>query len=477
MNANVATMQVATTRNFGDLEIQVYENPQVGHSKAQDDFWMTREQVGTALEYGDPTKAIDNIHKRNADRLDPLSSTLNLRVEVGNHTQMRQMCVYTLRGVMEICRYSKQPKANAFMDFCWDVITALMRGETVSLKNGAIESKRQERFEQMIQSLTDIQTKMDALEAARQKDRNALDNVLFVCKQLERKLISMEQPPKQPEQTTTTASKETNSTTYKGRSEWRTEIYKLGNSIARMTGLPLNAILKQAYDYLGRNYGWYFKDERKLYVERVGYKGDIKNISGLDIIEESETWKSIFTSIMKDRYENEKHDAEVRKGIKSALVKKPPMIPADMLPRRHKVEPAPEVLNDFPKTLSPENPGGDDIEIVAEAHAVEIETPVVETPIEAADRIAKKKYYHYKPSLLLPIVEPIAKKMGDKTIGYRLTYQKIYDVVGMSRIERMTRAYIKAYNKPPKSKPDLFQQSEKTLKIFKDAAAVVDAIS
>ena len=153
------------------------------------------------------------------------------------------------------------------------------------------------------------------------------------------------------------------------------------------------------------------------------------------------------------------------------------MIPADMLPRRHKVEPAPEVLNDFPKTLSPENPGGDDIEIVAEAHAVEIETPVVETPIEAADRIAKKKYYHYKPSLLLPIVEPIAKKMGDKTIGYRLTYQKIYDVVGMSRIERMTRAYIKAYNKPPKSKPDLFQQSEKTLKIFKDAAAVVDAAS
>ena len=477
MNANVATMQVATTRNFGDFEIQVYENPAVGHNRVQDDFWMTREQIGTALEYGDPTKAIDNIHKRNADRLDPLSSTLNLRVEVGNHTQMRQMCVYTLRGVMEICRYSKQPKANAFMDFCWDVITALMRGETVSLKNGAIESKRQERFEQMIQSLTDIQTKMDALEAARQKDRNALDNVLFVCKQLERKLISMGQPPKQPEQTTTTASKETNSTTYKGRSEWRTEIYKLGNSIARMTGLPLNAILKQAYDYLGRNYGWYFKDERKLYVERVGYMGDIKNISGLDIIEESETWKSIFTSIMKDRYENEKHDAEVRKGIKSALVKKPPMIPADMLPRRHKVEPAPEVLNDFPKTLSPENPGGDDIEIVAEAHAVEIETPVVETPIETADRIAKKKYYHYKPSLLLPIVEPIAKKMGDKTIGYRLTYQKIYDVVGMSRIERMTRAYIKAYNKPPKSKPDLFQQSEKTLKIFKDAAAVVDAIS
>ena len=132
---------------------------------------------------------------------------------------------------MEICRYSTQPKANAFIDFCWDVIAALMRGETVSLNANQTELKRQERFDKMTQALAEIHSKMDALEAARQQDRNALDNVLFVCKQLERKLISMGQPQKQPEQTTTTATtaaKETHTTTYKGRSEWRTEIYKLG---------------------------------------------------------------------------------------------------------------------------------------------------------------------------------------------------------------------------------------------------------
>lgn len=38
-NENVA-MQLATTRKFGELEIQVYENPQVGHSRVQDDFWI-----------------------------------------------------------------------------------------------------------------------------------------------------------------------------------------------------------------------------------------------------------------------------------------------------------------------------------------------------------------------------------------------------------------------------------------------------
>lgn len=463
MNANVV-MQVATTKRFGDLEIQVYENPQVGHSRAQDDFWMTREQIGAALEYENPNDALALIHRRNKDRLDPLSSTFNLKVEVGNHTQMRQIYIYSLRGVMEICRYSKQPKANAFIDFCWDVITALMRGETVSLKANQAELKRQERFDQMTQALTEIHSKMGALEAARQQDRNVLDNVLSVCKQLEQKLSSMGQPQKQPEQTTTTTTtdaKEIQSTTYKGRSEWRTEIYKLGKSIARMTGLPLNAVLKQAYDYIGRNYGWYFKDERKAYVERVGYNGDIKNLSGLDIIEDSETWKSIFMSIMKDRYENEKHDAEVRKGIKSALTKKPPMIPADMIPTRHRVEPAPEVVAEESVPV-----------VVAEAHAVEIETPATETP---AVKEKKKKYYYYKPSITLPIVEPIAKKLGDKTIGYWVTYAKIYDTIGTVKMDRMRKAYVRSHNKSPKSTPDIFQNSDKNMKVFKEAAKIVAA--
>lgn len=476
MNANVV-MQVATSRKFGDLEIQVYENPAVGHNRAQDDFWMTREQIGTALEYGNPQISIGTIHKRNADRLDPLSTLIKLINVEGNRTVEREVVCYNLRGVMEICRLSRKPKADAFMDFCWDVMVALMQGETVSLRTNQAEIKRQERFDRMTQTLTEIHSKMDALEAARQQDRNALDNVLFICKQLERKLSSMGQPKKQPEQTTTTDAKETHGTTYKGRSEWRTEIYKLGNSIARMTGLPLNAVLKQAYDYIGRNYGWYFKDERKAYVERVGYKGDIKNISGLDIIEDSEMYKSIFMSIMKDRYENEKHDAELKKGIKSSLAKKPALIPAEMLPRRHKVEEAEPVekveeVEDLPQTMSPENPGGQDIKIVAEVQAVEIETPAAEAP--AVEQL-KKRVYHHKPSITLPIIEPLAKKLGDKTIGYRITYAKVYDVIGVTKMDRMRKAYIRTHNKPPRSTPEIFQFSDKNLKVFKEAAKAVAA--
>ena len=467
MNANA--MQVATTRQFGNMEIKVYENPEVGHSRVQDDFWMTREQIGQALEYDykDPGLAIRKIHARNASRLDPLSTrTKTVRVE-GKRTVEREVICYSLRGVMEICRYSNQPKANAFIDFCWDVIAALMRGETVSLNPSATEIRRQERYELMNQSLAELQGKMDAFETARQQDRNAIDNVLFVCKQLERKLNSMGQSPKQPEQperAEQSAPKEAHTTTYKGRSEWRSEIYKLGNSIARMTGLTLSAVLKQAYDYIGRNYGWYFKDERKAYIQRTGYKGEAKNISGLDVIEDSEMYKSIFMSIMQDRYENEKHEAEVKKGIKTALTKVPPVLPADVIPKRHRaetVEPAPEVVKEPV--------------IVAEAHAVEIETPVAETPAEIAERIIRKKNYHYKPSITLPIVEPIAKKLGDRTIGYRTTYAKIYDVIGVTKMDRMRKAYVRTHNRPPKSTPDIFQYSDKNLKVFKEAAKALAA--
>lgn len=104
----------------------------------QDDaneFYMTREQIGQALEYKNPGDAIQLIHKRYADRLDPLSSTFSLKVEVVNgnttYTRPQNVFVYTLRGVMEICRFSRQPKADKFMDFVWDVMESLYNGNSV----------------------------------------------------------------------------------------------------------------------------------------------------------------------------------------------------------------------------------------------------------------------------------------------------------------------------------------------------------
>ena len=43
-----------------------------------DDMLLTREQIGQALEYKDPSKAIRKIHLKHKDRLEPLCIRLKL---------------------------------------------------------------------------------------------------------------------------------------------------------------------------------------------------------------------------------------------------------------------------------------------------------------------------------------------------------------------------------------------------------------
>lgn len=495
-NENVA-MQLATTRKFGELEIQVYENPAVGHSRVQDDFWMTREQIGTALEYKDPVVSITMIHKRNKARLDQLSSANKMLVEVGNHTQMREVVCYNLRGVMEICRYSTQPKANAFIDFCWDVMVALMQGETVSLNRGQVsdaESRRQARFEIMTQGIEELRqsqnqlcSQMAEMEEKRRQDREALENLIHFTKaDLEKaeRIVSksdiiistIEQIKKQLAMTIQQPAHQNGSYTPRktyiqpAETSWKHDVKEMVRKISHIEGVPQKDIFNGMYKTFEKEFGWSVYEERKLYAKKKDIS-DVYSIPLIDIVEmANDNIRSSFYCRLKDRYENDLFDPEEAKRQPHVSKRNPPMIPASMIPTRHKVE-------DLPMVLSPENPGGNDIKVVAEVQAVEVEAPVVETPVAEAPAVKekKKKYYYYKPSITLPIVEPIAKKLGDKTIGYWVTYAKIYDTIGTVKMDRMRKAYVRSHNKPPKATPDIFQHSDKNMKVFKEAAKIVAA--
>lgn len=395
------------------------------------DPWFVGKDVAVALGYGDTDQAL----RKHVDTEDRLTRRFN------GSGQNRLMTVINESGLYALIFGSKLDSAKRFKRWVTSEVLPAIR------KTGSytVKTTGQQRFELMNQEVLAVQkiqnemmAKLDAFETARKQDRQAIDNVLFVCKQLERKLQSTQPGSYTPRQTP------------KGRSEWRTEVYDLANKIVSLTGLTLNCVLHQGYDYLGRNYGWFFEDARKEFVRQTDYKGSLKNISGLDVIEASEMYKSIFMSIMKDRCENEKHNAEVKKGIKGVLTKTPPIIPADAIPKRRAAEPEPVVE--------------------AECRVVESEEPV---SIVAESK--KKKYY--KASITLPIIKPIAEKRGDKTVGYWVTYQKIYDIVGVAKMNRLTKAYVRAHNRPPKSKNDIFAESEKNMKIFKEAAKALDAVS
>lgn len=145
-------MNVVITEKFDTTSCEFYKD-------SYDEIWLTREQIGKALGYANPSKAIQKIHLDHKDRMDKFSiqikeqthNTLNTRNNAGSESgvvvEMAQpsrsqngklqstVTYYSQRGIMEICRWSEMPKANDFMDWVWDVIEAYRNKELVSMKN------------------------------------------------------------------------------------------------------------------------------------------------------------------------------------------------------------------------------------------------------------------------------------------------------------------------------------------------------
>ena len=100
-----------------------------------DDILLTREQIGIALEYVNPREAIKNIHRKHRDRLEQLSFRIKLsgcQTEPTSKSEEQECVYYTQRGVMEICRFSRQPKANQFMDWVWDIVEKYRNCELIT---------------------------------------------------------------------------------------------------------------------------------------------------------------------------------------------------------------------------------------------------------------------------------------------------------------------------------------------------------
>lgn len=114
---------------FNDVKCDFYNN------QGSNETWMTRDQIGTALEYLNPRDAIYRIHERNKNRLDKFSTVVKLSTVEGGRVVEREVFLYSTKGVYEICRWSRQPKADAFMDWVWDMVEAIRQGKVFSHKS------------------------------------------------------------------------------------------------------------------------------------------------------------------------------------------------------------------------------------------------------------------------------------------------------------------------------------------------------
>lgn len=416
-------MTVITSKPFGALNVDVYQN-----DKHQ--YYMTREQIGTALEYSDPRIAIYKIHQRNADRLDPLSSVTKLVTQVGNHTEERELFCYNLRGVMEICRFSRQPKADAFMDFCWDIMESLMRGDSVlaTPKMDAALSKEfiDVRLHALFDSMKNLQSELDStrkdlseqIEEARATSNEALNVIssVFQCvhqikdKQMDNAIRAKNYTPRNVFQDET--------------SEWRKDLYSKIGVIANTKGYTNKETLHKIYEYLNRNYGFVLEDARAKYIKRTNRSG---KISTIDIIEEDSTWKSVMGSVVADMY-------------------------AASIERLHQNQ---NELRPIPKA----------IEAVPEVNVSN--GPIVDVVVKEVVEDKPKKQSD-TAKILFPIMMPLAEKLGDKP-QYKHTYTLIYECIGYKKMNNLFIAYEKAHGKAPSPKTKVFIENEKNLALFKKA--------
>lgn len=419
-------MTVITSKPFGALNVDVYQD-----DKHQ--YYMTREQIGTALEYTSPVVAIKKIHDRYADRLDALSSITNLVTEVGNHTQMRQTYVYNLRGVMEICRFSRQPKADAFMDFCWDIMESLMRGDSVlaTPKMDAALSKEfiDVRLHAPFDSMKNLQNELSStrkdlseqIEEARATSNEALNTISSVSQcvhQIKDKQMD-------------DAIRSTRNFTPRKdvMSDWRKKMYERINVIAAIKETKVQDVFRDVYEYMNRVYTFVIEEERRKYCARTGRTGHIPTI---DIVEASTMYKSIFGALVEDLYTE-----AINKKKEEATEQK-------ALPEAKTVEAAPEV----DVCVTP----------VIEVEAKEVEPePVVEEKPKKQSETAK---------ILIPILLPLVEKLGDKP-QYKHTYTLIYERIGYKKMNNLFIAYEKAHGKAPSPKTKVFIENEKNLALFK----------
>ena len=117
----VDAVEPVKSASFGNVQCDFY--------RIDDELWMTREQIGSALEYTEPRKAISDIHNRHKERLDKFSTVRKLQTVEGNRVVSRDVIMYNARGIYEICRWSQQPKADEFYDWVYDVLEGLRKGE------------------------------------------------------------------------------------------------------------------------------------------------------------------------------------------------------------------------------------------------------------------------------------------------------------------------------------------------------------
>ncbi len=96
----------------------------------ENNIYMSRTQIGYALQYKDPSNAIKNIHNKNRDRFDKFSVTLTgaqFDPPLRNNSKAQKVYMYNEFGVYAMCARSRQKLADDFNDWVAETISNIRK--------------------------------------------------------------------------------------------------------------------------------------------------------------------------------------------------------------------------------------------------------------------------------------------------------------------------------------------------------------
>lgn len=164
MNTATKELQLVKSTQFDGVKLDCY-----WQEGDKGDFWATRSQIGQLLGYEYPVEAIGKIHNRNKARLDKFSRVTQIDLSSGGR---QNATVYNFKGLLEICRYSNQPKADAVMDFLWEVADDVrVYGFFASPKNIEKFMSNPDVLIEMLKHYKATKNKVAELEAQRERDK------------------------------------------------------------------------------------------------------------------------------------------------------------------------------------------------------------------------------------------------------------------------------------------------------------------
>lgn len=243
------TLKLVTIENFMDAIPCDFWND------ANDEYFITREQIGRALGYSNPANAIKNIHLKHKERLDKFSTWLTLGYVEGGRYVERERILYSRKGIMEICRWSRQPVADEFMDWCYDVIENLIINKATS-------------------SNTPTMSKETAAQIV-----SAANNISHIAQ-----MLTTITPP----------------VLY---SKWKTDvsiqIRNLASHMGNNTNDGVRTIYGEIYKTMREKYDMPVDKFKQQYIE----KHDITyNPYAIDIVDDTPELKELFTKILNEKY-------------------------------------------------------------------------------------------------------------------------------------------------------------------------------